>query len=98
MTSPLLDQLRQAPDSAARAAWLIRLPLATILRDFRDIRAHLEAQKDSEAVAALEAEFAFLHSVRDLRGYQPETIRFDVHYFRAALAERARGKEAQHHA
>lgn len=98
MASPIIDQLRSAPDEAARAAWLIRLPLATILRDFRDIRALLEEQKDSEAVAALEAEFAFLHAVRDRQGYQPETIRFDIYYFRAALAERARAKEAQHNA
>ncbi|MCA1368089.1 hypothetical protein I6F15_11820 [Bradyrhizobium sp. BRP14] len=88
---PIIEELSEATDHAARARWLLAVPLAVIFRDQVTIRRLLSAGRFHEGLAYLEAEIAALSATRLKDGLAPITIRSTREYARIGVQIIARG-------
>ncbi|MBB4185842.1 hypothetical protein GGE07_002492 [Sinorhizobium terangae] len=88
---PILEELADAPDHAARARWLLAAPLAVLIRDQITIHRLLSAAGFHEGDAYLAAEIAALSATRGKDGLAPITIRNAREYARIGIQVIARG-------
>ncbi|MDX0413200.1 hypothetical protein GOD35_22940 [Sinorhizobium medicae] len=93
MTSmlPIIEELADAPDHAARARWLLEVPLAVIIRDQVTVHRLLSAARFHEGLAYFAAEIAALSATRGRDGLAPNTIRMTREYARIGVQVIARG-------
>lgn len=82
---PIIEQLANAPDHAARARWLLRAPEHVLSRDQVVIRTLLAAADFTDGLTALNAEVAASSAVRDASGTIPQRIRLAREYARIGL-------------
>ncbi|RVI02607.1 hypothetical protein CN205_25740 [Sinorhizobium meliloti] len=94
---PIIEELADAPDHAARARWLLRAPLAVIIRDQVIIHRLLSAAGFHEGLAYFAAEIAALSATRGRDGLAPSTLR-TREYARIGIQIIARGgaEEGKH--
>ncbi|MDW9780943.1 hypothetical protein CN204_03920 [Sinorhizobium meliloti] len=92
MTSmlPILEELADASDHAARARWLLSVPLAVIIRDQVAIRRLLCAAGFHEGLSYLEAEITALSATRGRDGLAADTVRMTREYARIGIQVIAR--------
>lgn len=88
---PISEELADAPDHAARARWLLEVPLAVIIRDQVTIHRLLSAADFHEGLAYCAAEIAALSATRGRDGLAPSTIRMSREYARIGIQVIARG-------
>ncbi len=88
---PIIEELADAPDHAARARWLLEAPLAVILRDQVIIHRLLSAAGFHEGLAYFAAEIAALSATRGRDGLAPSTVRMSREYARIGIQVIARG-------
>ncbi|OHV85939.1 hypothetical protein [Ensifer sp. LCM 4579] len=88
---PIIEELADAPDDAARAQWLLSTPLAVLLRDQVEIRRLLAEAGFHEGLAYFEAEIAALSAVRGRDGLAPFTVRMLREHARIGVQVIARG-------
>ncbi|MDX0331741.1 hypothetical protein GOC48_16520 [Sinorhizobium meliloti] len=95
---PIIEELADAPDHAARARWLLEAPLAVIIRDQVTIQRLLSAAGFHEGLAYFAAEIAALSATRGRDGLAPSTIRMTREYARIGIQIIARGgaEEGKH--
>lgn len=93
MTSllPIIEELADAPDHAARAKWLLEVPLAVIIRDQVTIQRLLSAAGFHAGLAYFAAEIAALSATRGRDGLAPSTIRLTREHARIGTQIIARG-------
>ncbi|WP_085025278.1 hypothetical protein [Ensifer aridi] len=93
MTSllPIIEELADAPDNAARARWLLETPLAVLIRDQVTIGRLLSAAAFHEGLAYLAAEIAALSAVRGPDGLAAFTVRMTREHARIGIQVIARG-------
>lgn len=93
MTSllPIIEELADAPDHAARARWLLEVPLAVIIRDQVTIQRLLSAAGFHEGLAYFGAEIAALSATRGRDGLAPSTVRMTREHARIGIQIIARG-------
>lgn len=93
MTSLLsiIEELADAPDHAARAHWLLEVPLTVIIRDQVTIHRLLYAAGFHEGLAYLAAEITALSATRGRDGLAPSTTRMTREYARIGIQVVARG-------
>jgi hypothetical protein len=96
MTSllPILEELADAPNHAARARWLLEAPLSVLIRDQVTVHRLLSAAGFCEGLAYLTAEIAALSATRGRDGLAPSTIRMTREYARIGMQVIARGGAA----
>ncbi|MDX0275736.1 hypothetical protein GOC21_17600 [Sinorhizobium meliloti] len=92
MTSllPIIEELADAPDHAARARWLLAAPLSVLIRDQVTVRRLLASAGFHEGLAYFEAETAALSAVRGGDGLAPNTVRMTREYARIGIQVIAR--------
>ncbi|RVL32931.1 hypothetical protein [Sinorhizobium meliloti] len=88
---PIIEELAHAPDHAARAQWLLEVPLAMIIRDQVTIHRLLSAAGFHEGLAYFAAEIAALSATRGRDGLAPSTIRMTREHARIGIQIIARG-------
>ena len=85
---PIIQQLADAPDDAARADWLLRCPLSILMTYQETIRNRLDNDGFEAGCSYLDAMLSVLRSVRDGDG----DFRGDLHdTAHADLTTAARG-------
>lgn len=85
MTLPILKELADAPDHAARARWLLEVPLSVLVCDQVTVNRLLSAAGFYEGTAYLAAEMAALSVVRGRDGLAPNTVRMAREYARIGI-------------
>lgn len=93
MTSllPILEELADAPDPAARARWLLEVPLSVLIREQVTVHRLLTAAGFHEGLAYFAAEIAALSATRGRDGLAPNTIRMTREHARIGIQIIARG-------
>jgi len=91
MTLPILEELTDASDHAARARWLLEVPLSVLIRDQVAVHRLLSAADFHEGLAYMAAEIAALSATRGRDGLAPNTIRMTREYARIGIQVIARG-------
>ncbi|AEG04257.1 hypothetical protein [Sinorhizobium meliloti] len=93
MTSllPIVEELNDAPNHAARARWLLEVPLSVLIREQVTIHRLLSAAGFHEGVAYLAAEITALSATRGQDGLAPHTVRMTREYARIGIQVIARG-------
>jgi hypothetical protein len=87
---PIVEELLDAPDDAARARWILNAPLHVLLRDEMAIRAALQRAGFQPGLTCLATEIAALCGTRCDDGGHPITLRVSREYARLQLVEIAR--------
>ena len=87
---PIVEELFDATDDAARARWILNAPLDVLLRDHMPIRAALQRAGFQPGLTCLAAEIAALCGTRCDDGGHPITMRVSREYARLQLVEIAR--------
>lgn len=82
---PIIEELADAPDHAARARWLLEVPLAVFIRDQLTIHRLLSAAGFHEGLAYFAAEIAALSATRGRDGLAPNTIRMTREHARIGV-------------
>lgn len=96
---PIIEELADAPDHAARARWLLEVPLAVIIRHQVTVHRLLSAAGFHEGLAYFAAEIAALSATRGRDGLAPNTVRMTREYARIGIQIIAReGAEGGKHA
>lgn len=95
---PIIEELADAPDHAARGRWLLETPLTVLIRDQVAITRLLSAAGFHEGLAYLAAEIAALSAVRGPDGLAAFTVRMMREHARIGIQVIARGGagEGQH--
>ncbi|MDX0057935.1 hypothetical protein GOC19_16000 [Sinorhizobium meliloti] len=88
---PIIEELADAADHAARARWLLETPLAVLIRDQVTIGRLLSAAGFHEGLAYLAAEIAALSAVRGTDGLAAFTVRMMREHARLGIQVIARG-------
>lgn len=93
MTSllPIIEELADAPDHAARARWLLSVPLSVLIRDQVAVNRLLSAAGFYEGLAYLAAEISALSATRGRDGLAAQTIRMTREHARIGIQIIARG-------
>ncbi len=87
---PIVEELLDAPDDAARARWMLNVPLDVLLRDQMAIRAALQRAGFQPGLVCLATEIATLCGTRLDDGGHPITMRVSREHARLHLVEIAR--------
>jgi hypothetical protein len=87
---PIVEELLDAPDDAARARWILNAPLDVLLRDQMPIRTALQRAGFQPGITCLAAEIAALCGTRCDDGGHPITMRVSRELARLHLVEIAR--------
>jgi hypothetical protein len=88
---PIIEELADAADHAARARWLLETPLAVLIRDQVTIGRLLSVAGFHEGLAYLAAEVAALSAVRGPDGLAAFTVRMMREHARIGIQVIARG-------
>ncbi|CCE96166.1 hypothetical protein SFHH103_01669 [Sinorhizobium fredii HH103] len=88
---PIIEELADAPDQAARARWLLGVPLAFLIRDQVTIGRLLSAAGFHEGLAYLAAEIAALSATRGPDGLAAFSVRMMREHARIGIQVIARG-------
>lgn len=88
---PIIEELADAPDHAARARWLLAAPLSVLIREQVTVNRLLSAADFHDGLAYLAAEIAALSATRGRDGLAPNTIRMSRKYARIGIQVIARG-------
>lgn len=88
---PIIEELADAPDHAARARWLLAVPLSVLIREQVTVSRLLSAAGFHDGLAYLAAEIAALSATRGRGGLAPNTIRMSREYARIGIQVIARG-------
>jgi hypothetical protein len=93
MTSslPIIEELVDASDHAARARWLLAVPLSVLIREQVTVNRLLSAAGFHDGLAYFAAEIAALSATRGRDGLAPNTIRLSLEYARIGIQVIARG-------
>ncbi|WP_037437133.1 hypothetical protein [Sinorhizobium fredii] len=89
---PIIEELADATDHAARARWLLATPLAVLIRDQVTIGRLLSAAGFHEGLAYLAAEIAALSAVRGPDGLAAFTVRMVREHACIGMQVIARGR------
>ncbi|ASP70422.1 hypothetical protein CDO28_01855 [Sinorhizobium meliloti] len=87
---PIIEELADAADHAARARWLLETPLAVLIRDQVTIGRLLSAAGFHEGLAYLAAEIAALSAVRGPDGLAAFAVRMMREHARIGIQVIAR--------
>ncbi|RVL61036.1 hypothetical protein [Sinorhizobium meliloti] len=88
---PIIEELADAQDHAARARWLLAVPLSALIREQVTVNRLLSAAGFHDGLAYLAAEVAALSATRGRDGLAPNTIRMSREYARIGIQVIARG-------
>lgn len=88
---PIIEELAGAPDHAARARWLLEVPLSVLIRDQVAVNRILSAAGFHEGLAYLAAEISALSATRGRDGLAAQTVRMTREHARIGIQIIARG-------
>ncbi|MDX0251165.1 hypothetical protein GOC31_20930 [Sinorhizobium meliloti] len=82
---PIIEELAGAPDHAARARWLLEVPLSVLIRDQVAVNRILSAAGFHEGLAYLAAEISALSATRGRDGLAAQTVRMTREHARIGI-------------
>ncbi|MDW9573406.1 hypothetical protein GOA73_08455 [Sinorhizobium meliloti] len=88
---PIIEELADAQDHAARARWLLAVPLSVLIREQVTVNRLLSAAGFHEGLAYLAAEISALSATRGRDGLAAHTVRMTREHARIGIQIIARG-------